>query len=119
MKMKSKLVLVMCSLLIGCSSNDSTEPTEVVFTFGEASISASINENSAFESTKETEKENLELSGKIQKEDSNYIVDVEFLSVEKTHNTRQSFSSTVMVEVGEPLVVGHIDDDLFTINLKR
>ncbi|OZG71762.1 hypothetical protein BTA51_19175 [Hahella sp. CCB-MM4] len=117
--MKYKLGIVMCSFLIGCTSDNSSEPTEVVFTFGEQSISAPINDNSVFESTKETEKDNLELSGKIQKEDSSYIVDIEFVSEGKAQKIRHSFSSSVLVKVGEPLVVGRLDDDLFTVNLKN
>ncbi|AZZ92194.1 hypothetical protein EUZ85_16275 [Hahella sp. KA22] len=119
MKIKSQLMLAMCSLLIGCSSNQTKEPTEVVFTFGETSITAPINENSAFASTKETDKEKVQLSGNIQKQDADYIVEVEFISEEKAPKERHSFNSTVLVKADEPLVVGHLDDDEFIINLKR
>ncbi|ABC30459.1 conserved hypothetical protein [Hahella chejuensis KCTC 2396] len=119
MKIKSQLMLAMCSLLIGCSSNQTKEPTEVVFTFGETAITAPINENSAFASTKETDKEKVQLSGKIQKQDADYIVEVEFISETKESKARHSYNSTVLVKADEPLVIGHLEDDEFIINLKR
>ncbi|WLQ16027.1 hypothetical protein O5O45_08885 [Hahella aquimaris] len=119
MKLKSKLLLVMCSLLIGCSSKQFSEPTHVVITYGNILMSAPIDENNTFASTIETDTKYMQLSGKIQKQNADYIVDVDFISNAKEPEASHAFNSQVLVKLEEPQVIGHADESDFIINLKR
>ncbi|MDG9670453.1 hypothetical protein ONV78_22130 [Hahella sp. CR1] len=119
MKIKSQLMLAMCSLLIGCASNQPSEPTQVVFTYGDTLMSAPIDENNAFASAMETDTKSVQLSGKIQKQNADYIVDVDFISNAKEPEASHAFNSQVLVKLEEPQVIGNADENDFIINLKR
>ena len=119
MKIKSKLILSICSLLIACSSSHTIEPKKVVLTYGESSVSAQIHEGSVFEASNDTEMEKVEFSGEIQKQDSSYVVDIIVVREAKTRNARQDLNTTVLLNLDEPLILGGINDDLLSIVLKN
>lgn len=109
----------MCSLMIGCSSNYSIEPNEVVLTYGESSISAVIQEDNVFEGIHDTDKETVEFSGTVTKQDTCYLVDVVVIREAKARKASQNLNTVIMLQSGEPVVIGGINNYLFSIMLKK
>ncbi|WP_076408434.1 hypothetical protein [Shewanella sp. UCD-KL12] len=126
MKIKSKLIFVVCSLLIACSSSNSIEPKNVVLTFGESSASAQIldgndidGEGSVFQGSKDAEIETVEFSGTIQKQDNSYVVDIRAVREAKDGSYRQALNTIVLLSLDEKMVIGGVNDDLVSIILKK
>ncbi len=112
-------MLSICSILIACTPSDTTEPKEVVLSYGESSVSAQIHEGSVFEGRKDAEMEKVEFSGAIQKQENGYVVDIIVAREAKTRHARQDLNTTVLLNVDEPLMIGGINDDLISIVLKN
>lgn len=119
MKIKLKCILIMCSLMIGCSSNYSIEPNEVVLTYCESSISAVIQEGNVFEGINDTDKETVEFSGTVTKQDTGYLVDVVVIREAKVRKASQNLNTAVMLQSEEPVIIGGINNYLFSIILKN
>lgn len=119
MKIKSKLIFVICSLLAACSSSNTIEPNNVVLIYGESSVTALIQEGSVFEGRNDTDMDKIEFSGAIQKQGSSYVVDILVMSEAKTHNARQDWNTTMLLNLDEPLIIGGMNDNLLSIVLKN
>jgi hypothetical protein len=118
-KIKIKYILAVCSLMIGCSSNYSIEPNEIILTYGESSISALIQESNVFEGINDTNKETVEFSGTITKQDTGYLVDIVVVREAKDRKTSQHLNTAVMLKNEESVVIGGINNYSFSIILKK
>lgn len=106
-------------LIVGCSPSHSIEPDDVVLTYGHSSISAVVKDNNEFESIYETDTNVIAFSGKITEKDTGYLVDALVVSKNKVRHSERKLNTTVLLKMEDPIVIGGINDDSFTLTLKR
>ncbi|MGY5772252.1 hypothetical protein ACXHP8_11195 [Vibrio antiquarius] len=121
MKIKSKIILTMCFAAFGSSGSQKVEPTSVVLTYDNSSISAEINQDRRFETIKDNDEENVEFSGSVTKDFSDYIVDVLVVRKSKSRKSSRELNTTILVQseqIETPIVIGGVNSEIFSITLK-
>ncbi|EGQ8297174.1 hypothetical protein GTW31_24430 [Vibrio parahaemolyticus] len=121
MKIKSKIILTMCFAAFGSSGSQNVEPTSVVLTYDNSSISAEIHQDRRFETIKDNDEENVEFSGSVTKDSSDYIVDVLVVRKSKSRKSSRELNTTILVQseqIETPIVIGGVNSETFSITLK-
>ncbi|MGI3067216.1 hypothetical protein ACRTEL_22700 [Vibrio diabolicus] len=121
MKFKSKIILTMCLVAFGSSGSQNVEPTSVVLTYDNSSISAEIHQDKKFETIKDTDEEYVEFSGSVTKDSSDYIVDVLVVRKSKSRKSSRELNTTILIQneqIEMPIVIGRVNSEMFTLALK-
>ncbi|AVF95482.1 hypothetical protein AL552_17960 [Vibrio diabolicus] len=121
MKFKLKIILTMCLVAFGSSGNQNVEPTSVVLSYDNSSISAEIYQDRKFETIKDTDEEHVEFSGSVTKDSSDYIVDVLVVRKSKSRKSSRELNTTILVQneqIEMPIVIGRVNSEVFSITLK-
>ena len=104
--------------MLGCSSKKVIEPTIIILTYGEFSISAEIEKNKTFDVIRSNEHETVTFSGLVAKQGSGYLVDIVVVRDNKTQHATRQLNTTLLIEMEELAVVGGLNNDVFKVILK-
>ena len=104
---------------MGCSSKQAVEPTQIVLSYGESSITAVIQQNNMFDAIEDNENETVEFSGSLTKQDSGYLMDIVVVQEKKIRQATMELNTTLLIQVEEPIVVGGYNNDVWRVILKK
>ncbi|CDT53229.1 putative exported protein [Vibrio coralliirubri] len=121
MKYSSKFILPMLLVAFSALGRQSVDPTSMTLTYGDSSVSAEIRKDRKFDITRSNDDENVEFSGSVTKEDTDYIVDVLVLLENKSNNSSREINTTILVrndQLETLIFIGGVNNERFSITLK-
>jgi len=116
--MKSIQAFTQALLVTGCLSNPPIEQREVILRYGETAVSAEIQGDGTFETSKDTEHETVAFSGTVSEQDEMYRIDLAFSRQIKSSESRSELDTTVVLMANESVTVGGVNNDVYRVALE-
>ncbi|MDC5819255.1 hypothetical protein [Vibrio europaeus] len=122
MQYSTKLFLPLWLFAFSALGGQSLDLTVVTLTYGDSVISADIGPDSRFKVSNRNDTDHIEFSGTVTKTSHDYLVDVRVVVDKVASYGRRELNTTMLVEneqVDAPLVIGGVNEEVFSLTLRR
>ncbi|KLN65292.1 hypothetical protein [Vibrio sp. VPAP30] len=122
MQYSTKWLLHLWLIAFSALGGQSLDLTVVALTYGDSVISADIGPDSRFKVSNRNDTDHIEFLGTVTKTSHDYLVDVRVVVDKIASYGKRELNTTMLVEneqVDAPLVIGGVNEEVFSLTLRR